>query len=156
VRAIWPESKPLGVRFSAQDWIEGGWSVEECIIYAQELEKRGCDFFDVSSGGAAPEQKIVSTPGYQVAFAAEIKRATKAVVMAVGRITQAHQAETILQSGQADMIALARGLLYDPRWAWHAAAELGDNATFAPQYARSHPSMQGLPVPGNPPAPKSA
>ncbi|MBU2533242.1 MAG: NADH:flavin oxidoreductase/NADH oxidase [Alphaproteobacteria bacterium] len=156
VRAVWPASKPLGVRFSAQDWIEGGWTVEECLVYAQELEKRGCDFFDVSSGGAAPQQKIASSPGYQTAFAAAVKRATNAVVMAVGRITNAQQAETILQSGQADMVALARGMLYDPRWAWHAAAELGDNATFAPQYARSHPSMQGEPVPGNPPAPKPA
>lgn len=156
VRAIWPESKPLGVRFSAQDWIDGGWSLEECIVYAQELEKHGCDFFDVSSGGAAPQQKITSAPGYQTRFAAAIKQATAATVIAVGRITEAHQAETILQSGQADMVALARGMLYDPRWAWHAAAELNDNATFPPQYARSHPSMQGEPVPGNPPPPKPA
>jgi 2,4-dienoyl-CoA reductase-like NADH-dependent reductase (Old Yellow Enzyme family) len=156
IRAIWPDSKPLGVRFSAQDWIEGGWDLEECTTYAQALEKHGCNFFDVSSGGAAPQQNIISAPGYQTAFAATIKCATNTPVMAVGRITQAHQAETILQSEQADMIALARGMLYDPRWAWHAAAELGDEATFAPQYARSHPSMQGQPVPGNPPAPKPA
>lgn len=156
VRAIWPENKPLGVRFSATDWIEdSSWDLQECIAYAKALEQHGCDFFDVSSGGAAPSQKIVSTPGYQTAFAAAIKRATNATIMAVGRITEAHQAETILQSGQADMIALARGMLYDPRWAWHAAQALGDNALFAPQYARSHPSMQGEPVPGNPP-PKSA
>jgi NADPH2 dehydrogenase len=155
VRAVWPESKPLGVRFSAQDWIEGGWDVEQSIAYCEALEARGCDFFDVSSGGAAPAQKIVSAPGYQTAFAAAIKRATRTPVMAVGRITEAHQAETILQSRQADMIAIARGLLYDPRWAWHAAAALGADATFPAQYARSHPSMQGEPVPGNPPQPKA-
>jgi NADPH2 dehydrogenase len=155
VRAVWPEAKPLGVRFSAQDWIEGGWDVEQSIAYCESLEARGCDFFDVSSGGAAPQQKIVSAPGYQTAFAAAIKRATRTPVMAVGRITEAHQAETILQSGQADMIALARGMLYDPRWAWHAAAQLGSEAAFPAQYARSHPSMQGEPVPGNPPQPKA-
>jgi 2,4-dienoyl-CoA reductase-like NADH-dependent reductase (Old Yellow Enzyme family) len=155
VRAVWPEAKPLGVRFSAQDWIEGGWDVEQSIAYCEALEARGCDFFDVSSGGAAPQQKIVSAPGYQTAFAAAIKQATRTPVMAVGRITEAHQAETILQSGQADMIALARGMLYDPRWAWHAAAQLGSDAAFPAQYARSHPSMQGEPVPGNPPQPKA-
>ena len=155
VRAVWPEGKPLGVRFSATDWIEGGWDIEECVAFAQALEKHGCDFFDVSSGGLAPAQKIRSTPGYQTAFAAAIKQATKTTVMAVGRITQAHQAETILQSGQADMIALARGMLFDPRWPWHAAQELNDSATFPPQYARSHPTLQGEPVPGNPPTPKN-
>ncbi|MGF1650859.1 MAG: NADH:flavin oxidoreductase/NADH oxidase [Hyphomicrobiaceae bacterium] len=155
VRANFPSHKPVGVRFSATDWIAGGWDIEEAVVFARELEKRGCDFFDVSSGGLAPAQQIGSAPGYQVRFAADVKRATGVPTMAVGRITAAHQAETILQSGQADMIALARGMLYDPRWPWHAAADLGDDATFPPQYARSHPSLQGLPVPGNPPMPKS-
>ena len=108
-----------------------------------------------AGGGAAPAQKIVSAPGYQTAFAAAIKRAIDRPIVAVGRITGAHQAETILQSGQADMIALARGMLYNPRWAWHAAVQLGVDATFPAQYARSHPSMQGEPVPGNPPQPKA-
>ena len=72
----------------------------------------------------------------------------------VGQITQARQAEAIIRSGQADMVALARGFLYDPHWVWHAADELRAQAAFAPQYARSHPSMQGLPIPGNPPTPK--
>jgi len=155
VRAIWPEDKPLGVRFSATDWIEGGWDLEDSLAYCEALKARGCDFFDVSSGGLAPAQKIRSTPGYQTRFAAEVKRATGVTTMAVGRITEAHQAETILQSGQADMIALARGMLYDPRWPWHAAMALGDDATFPVQYARSHPTLQGEPVPGNPPVPKT-
>ncbi|MEL6871696.1 MAG: oxidoreductase, partial [Pseudomonadota bacterium] len=115
----------------------------------------GCDFFDVSSGGLAPAQQIASAPGYQTRFAAEVKRATDVTTMAVGRITNAVQAETILQSDQADMIAIARGITYDPRWPWHAAKELGDDAAFPAQYARSHPSMQGEPIPGNPPVPKS-
>ncbi|MEO1718884.1 MAG: NADH:flavin oxidoreductase/NADH oxidase [Pseudomonadota bacterium] len=154
VRAAWPEDRPLGVRFSATDWIEGSWDLEHAIGFAEALKAHGCDFFDVSSGGLAPAQKIVSAPGYQTRFAAEVKRATGVATMAVGRITEAHQAETILQSGQADMVAFARGMLYDPRWPWHAAATLGDDAPFPPQYARSHPSMQGEPVPGNPPVPK--
>ena len=152
VRAIWPAEKPLGVRFSATDWIDGGWDLEGSIVYAKALADRGCDFFDVSSGGLAPEQQIKAVPGYQTGFAQAIRAATGVPVMAVGRITEAMQAETILQTGQADMIAMARGLLYDPRWAWHAAEQLHNaNATFPPQYARSHPSMQGEPVPGNPP-----
>lgn len=154
VRAVWPEERPLGVRFSASDWIDGGWDVESSVAYAQALKARGCDFFDASSGGLAPEQKINSAPGYQTAFAAEIRKATGVTTVAVGRITEAHQAETILQTGQADMVALARGMLYDPRWAWHAAAALRSDAQFPAQYARSHPSMQGEPVPGNPPVPK--
>lgn len=155
VRAAWPAEKPLGVRFSATDWIDGGWDLESSIAYANALKARGCDFFDVSSGGLAPAQRIGSAPGYQTRFAAEVRRATGVTTAAVGRITNAHQAETILQSGQADIIAIARGVLFNPRWAWEAAVELGDSATFPPQYARSHPSLMGEPIPGNPPVPKN-
>jgi NADPH2 dehydrogenase len=151
IRAEWPEDKPLGVRFSASDWIEGGWDLEGSIAYAQALKARGCDFVDVSSGGLAPEQEIVAGAGYQTRFAGEIRRATGMTTMAVGRITDPVQAETILASGQADMVALARGMLFDPRWPWHAAEALRDQAAFPAQYMRAHPSMQGLPVPGNPP-----
>jgi len=155
VRAEWPEDRPLGVRFSATDWVEGsGWDLEDAVIYSQALEARGCDFVDVSSGGNSPEQKIQVGPGYQVRFAAAIKRATNMTVMTVGMITDGIQAETILKSGQADMVALARGMLFDPRWAWHAAVALGDEASFPPQYKRAHPSLMGLPVPGNPPVQK--
>jgi NADPH2 dehydrogenase len=154
VRKAWPEDKPLGVRLSATDWIDGGWDVESSIAYSKALKERGCDFIDVSSGGLAPEQKIVSAPGYQAGFASDIRRAVDCTVIAVGRITDAHQAETILNSGQADMVALARGMLFDPRWPWHAAQALGDQAAFPPQYQRSHPSLQGEPIPGNPPPPK--
>jgi NADPH2 dehydrogenase len=155
VRAAWPDEKPLGVRFSATDWVAGsGWDLEDAIVYSKALDERGCDFVDVSSGGNSPQQQIEVGPGYQVRFAAEVKRATGMTVMTVGKITEGIQAETILKSGQADMVALARGMLYDPRWAWHAAAELGDEAPFPPQYKRAHPSLMGLPVPGNPPPPK--
>jgi NADPH2 dehydrogenase len=151
VRAEWPGDKPLGVRFSASDWVEGGWDLESSITYSKALEARGCDFLHVSSGGNSPDQKIDVGPGYQTRFAAEVKRAVDVAVMAVGMITEAHQAETILKTGQADMVALARGVLFDPRWAWHAAVALGDDATFPPQYQRAHPSLLGQPVPGNPP-----
>jgi 2,4-dienoyl-CoA reductase-like NADH-dependent reductase (Old Yellow Enzyme family) len=154
VRATWPEDKPLGVRFSATDWVEGGWSVEDSIAYAKALEARGCDFIHVSSGGNSPAQKIAVGPGYQTAFAAEVKRAVGVPVIAVGKITDAIQAETILRTGQADMVALARGMLYDPHWAWHAADALGGEAPFPPQYMRAHPSLSGLPIPGNPPEKK--
>jgi NADPH2 dehydrogenase len=153
-RAVWPADKPLGVRFSATDWVEGGWTVEDSVAYATALEARGCDFVHVSSGGNSPAQQIDAGPGYQVGFAAEIRRAVGIPVIAVGKISEAVQAETILRSGQADMVALARGMLYDPHWAWHAAVALGEDAPFPPQYARAHPSLSGLPIPGNPPAKK--
>ena len=157
VRAAWPDDRPLGVRYSATDWVDGsGWGVDEAIEYARALLERGCDFVDVSSGGNSPKQQIQVGPGYQTRFAAEIKRAVPDLtVIAVGKITDPVQAEHILQSGQADMVALARGITYDSRWAWHAAEALGDSrAAFPAQYARSHPSMQALPIPGNPPPAK--
>ena len=142
----------VGVRFSATDWIEGsGWDIEDAVAFAGALEEAGCDFVDVSSGGIGPAQAIRSGPGYQTGFAAAVRAAVAMPVMAVGRITDPHQAETILATGQADLIALARAMLYDPRWAWHAAAALGAEAAFPPQYARCHPSLAGEPVPGNPP-----
>ena len=154
VRAAWPDELPLGVRISSIDWVEGGWSLEDSITFAEALKAKDCDFIDCSSGGNSPLQDIDAGPGYQTGFAADIRRETGVKTMAVGQITQARQAEAIIRSGQADMVALARGFLYDPHWVWHAADELRAQAAFAPQYARSHPSMQGLPIPGNPPTPK--
>jgi len=157
VRAAWPAGKPLGVRFSATDWVEGsGWDLPEAIQYAEALHQRGCDFVDVSSGGNSPMQAIQVGPGYQTKFAAAIKAAIPDLtVMTVGKITEPHQAEHILHSGQADMVALARGITVNPHWAWHAAFTLGDErAAFPQQYARSHPALSGLPIPGNPPPAK--
>ena len=151
VRAVAPDT-PVGVRFSATDWVEGSsWALEEATLYSAELEKRGCDFIDVSSGGNSPLQQIEVGPGYQVGFANHIRRETGMSTMAVGMITDPRQAETIVSTGQADFVALARGMLYDPRWAWHAAEVLRAQATFPPQYMRSHPTLQGEPIPGNPP-----
>src|ERR1700686_5211905 len=140
VRAAFPEQKPVGVKVSATDWVEGGWDLEQTIEFARELKKRGVDWIDASSGGVSPKQKIPLAPGYQVPFAQAIKQATGVATMAVGLITDAKQAEEIVASGKADMVALARGMLYDPRWGWHAAAELGGQVDVPPQYWRSQPS----------------
>lgn len=114
VRAACPDDLPVGVRFSATDWVEGGWDLDSSVVYAQALSDRGCDFIDVSSGGNSPDQQIVAGPGYQTGFAHTLRRDAGITTMAVGQITDARQAETIIASGQADMVALARGMLYDP------------------------------------------
>jgi NADPH2 dehydrogenase len=142
VRAVFPDNKPVGVKVSATDWVEGGWDVAQTIEYAHELKKRGVDWIDVSSGGVSPQQKIPLGPGYQVPLAQAVKEATGLTTMAVGLINEAKQAEEIVASGKADMVALARGMLYDPRWGWHAAAELGGQVEAPPQYWRSQPSTQ--------------
>jgi 2,4-dienoyl-CoA reductase-like NADH-dependent reductase (Old Yellow Enzyme family) len=154
VRAVVPDEIPVGVRISATDWVEGGWDIASSIAYAKVLKSKDCDFIDVSSGGNSPQQQIPVGPGYQTHFAADIRRETGIATMAVGKITDAIQAEHIVKTGQADMVSLARGMLYDPRWAWHAAETLRAHAAFPPQYQRSHPAMAGEPVPGNPPPPE--
>jgi 2,4-dienoyl-CoA reductase-like NADH-dependent reductase (Old Yellow Enzyme family) len=142
VRAAFPAHKPVGVKVSATDWVEGGWDLAQTIEYARELKSRGVDWIDASSGGVSPLQKIPLSPGYQVPFAQAIREATGLTTIAIGLITEAKQAEDILASGKADMVALARGMLYDPRWGWHAAAELGGQVEAPPQYWRSQPSTQ--------------
>ena len=154
VRDIWPTHKALGVRISATDWVESSsWSVAEASCFTGALKAAGAEFIDVSSGGNSPAQKIDAGPGYQTGFAATIKREVGLPTMAVGQITQPHQAEAILRSDQADMVALARGMLNDPRWAWHAAEALNAQAAYAPQYMRSNRALRGEPIPGNPPIP---
>jgi len=150
VRAVCPDDMPVGVRVSATDWVDGGWGVDDTLVLATALQERGCDFIDVSSGGNSPEQKIIAGPGYQTGFAAAVNGTTSMTTIAVGQINDAFQAETIIASGQADMVALARGMLFDPRWPWHAAEALRAEANFPPQYMRAHPSLSGEPVPGNP------
>jgi 2,4-dienoyl-CoA reductase-like NADH-dependent reductase (Old Yellow Enzyme family) len=142
VRAAVPADKPVGIKISATDWVEGGFDLAQAIEFARELKTRGVDWIDVSSGGVSPLQKIPLSPGYQVPLAEGIRQATGVTTMAVGLITEAKQAEEIVASGKADMVALARGMLYDPRWGWHAAAELGGQVEAPPQYWRSQPSTQ--------------
>src|ERR1700761_1272499 len=142
IRAAFPQHKPIGVKVSATDWVEGGWDLAQTVEFARELKKRGVDWIDASSGGASPLQKIPLSPGYQVPFAKEIKQEAGLTTIAIGLITEAKQAEEIIASGSADIVALARGMLYDPRWGWHAAAQLGGQVEAPPQYWRSQPSTQ--------------
>ncbi|MGA9163737.1 MAG: NADH:flavin oxidoreductase/NADH oxidase [Thiobacillus sp.] len=134
-----PADRPVGARISATDWVAGGWDLEQSIVFTRELQRRGCAFIDVSSGGLSPLQQIPVGPGYQVPFADRIRHETGLTTIAVGLITEPEQAEAIVASGQADMVALARGMLYDPRWPWHAAAKLGAQVDAPKQYWRSQP-----------------
>ena len=139
VRAVFPAERPVTMRVSATDWVAGGWDVEQTIAFARALEQRGCAAIHVSSGGLDPRQVIPLAPGYQVPLAREVKRAVNIPVVAVGLITGFEQAEAVVGTGDADLVALARGILYDPRWPWHAAAELGGQVAAPPQYLRSQP-----------------
>ncbi|RAP59480.1 NADH:flavin oxidoreductase/NADH oxidase [Oleiagrimonas sp. MCCC 1A03011] len=139
VRAAVSDRMSVGIRISASDWVEGGWDLAQSIELARALDARGCQFIHVSSGGLDPRQQIEVGPGYQVPFAAAIKAEVAMPVIAVGQITEAAQAEAIVAEGKADAVALARGMLYDPRWPWHAAAELGSTAHAPPQYLRCPP-----------------
>jgi 2,4-dienoyl-CoA reductase-like NADH-dependent reductase (Old Yellow Enzyme family) len=143
VREVFPSSKPVGVKISATDWVEGGWDIEQSVELSSALKSRGVSWVTASSGGISPLQKITVGPGYQVPFAERIKAATGVTTMAVGLITEPRQAEEIISSGKADFVAIARGMLYDPRWGWHAAAELGGVVNAAPQYWRAPPHGYG-------------
>ena len=142
LRAAWPADKPMGVRVSATDWVDGGWTPEETVALARELKKLGCDYLDVSSGALDPRAKIPLAPGYQVPFAEKVRKEAGLPTMSVGLITGARQAEEIIASGKADLIALARGAMWDPRWAWHAAEELGAEAPYAPKTMPCHPTLR--------------
>jgi 2,4-dienoyl-CoA reductase-like NADH-dependent reductase (Old Yellow Enzyme family) len=139
VRAAVPASMPVGLRLSATDWVDGGWDPAQSLVFARALQARGLDFLHVSSGGVSPQQKIPIGPGYQVGLAETLRRETGLPTIAVGLITDAAQAEAIVASGQADLVALARAMLFDPRWPWHAAAQLGATVEAPPQYWRSQP-----------------
>ena len=137
VRAAWPQHKPLGIRISASDWVDGGWDLEQTVQLAQALKALGCDYIHASSGGLSPRQQIALAQGYQVPFARTIKRETGLTTIAVGLITEPRQADIIVADGSADLVALARGMLYNPRWPWHAASVLGAQVSAPPQYWRS-------------------
>jgi 2,4-dienoyl-CoA reductase-like NADH-dependent reductase (Old Yellow Enzyme family) len=139
VRAAFPAGRPVSVRVSGTDWAEGGWDVEQTVAFARALEARGCAAVHVSSGGLTPAQRIPVGPSYQVPLARAVKQATSMPVVAVGLITDFEQAEAIIGTGDADLIALARTILYDPRWPWHAAAHFGARVRAPNQYLRSQP-----------------
>lgn len=145
VRAVFPAKKPVIVRISATDWIEGAWDVPSSVILSRELKARGCDMIHVSSGGLDQAQKITVGAGYQVEFSEAIRSQADIPTIAVGQITSAIQAETILRTEQADLIGLARAMLWDPRWTWHAAVELGAEIALPSPYARCNPALRGKP-----------
>jgi len=139
VRKAFPADRPVSVRVSGTDWVDDGWDIEQTVKLAQALEARGCDAIHVSSGGLDPRQQIPVGPSYQVPLARAVKQATGMPVAAVGLITDFDQAEAIVGTGDADLVALARTILYDPRWPWHAAAHLGAQVVAPSQYLRSQP-----------------
>jgi 2,4-dienoyl-CoA reductase-like NADH-dependent reductase (Old Yellow Enzyme family) len=134
VRAAVPRNVAVGLRISGTDWVEGGWDVAQSIAYVRAAQELGIAYVCVSSGGIRAKVQVPAAPGYQVALAHEIRQATGAVTRAVGLITDPQQAEQILAAGSADMIALARAFLDDPRWGWRAADVLGAKAHFPSQY----------------------
>ena len=139
VRTVFPADRPVWMRVSATDWVTGGWDLDSTVALAQQLKQRGCAAIHVSSGGISPAQSIKLGPGYQVPFAQRVKAEVGLPTFAVGLITQPEQAEAIVASGQADAVSLARAMLYDPRWPWHAAAQLGAQVVAPRQYWRAQP-----------------
>lgn len=142
IRAAVSPEIPVGIRISATDWVEQGWDLEQSVTFCQAMRERDCAFIHVSSGGLSAAQKIPLGPGYQVALAERIRQETGLPTIAVGLITEAQQAEDIIAAGQADMVALGRGILYNPHWPWHAAAQLGAQVDAPAQYWRSQPHGQ--------------
>ncbi|MDI1348457.1 NADH:flavin oxidoreductase/NADH oxidase [Aquabacterium sp.] len=140
VREAVPAGMAVGVRISATDWVPGGWDLAQSQVFAQALRARGCDFVHVSSGGLSAQQQIALAPGYQLPFAEAIKREVGLPTIGVGLITEPEQAEAVVASGQADLVGLARAMLYNPRWPWHAAARLGARVHAPPQYLRCQPA----------------
>jgi 2,4-dienoyl-CoA reductase-like NADH-dependent reductase (Old Yellow Enzyme family) len=139
VRAAFPAERTVTMRVSGTDWMQGGWDIEQTIAFARALEARGCDAIHVSSGGLHPAQAIRLAPGYQVPLARAVKQAVGIPVIAVGMITEPEHAEAIVANGDADVVAIARAILWNPRWPWHAAAKLGASVRPPRQYLRSEP-----------------
>ncbi|MEJ7667717.1 MAG: NADH:flavin oxidoreductase/NADH oxidase [Casimicrobiaceae bacterium] len=136
VRRAWPSTRPLGVRCNGTDWDERGIGPDDAVAYARALQELGCDYVDVSSGGNSMAA-IPLEPGYQVPFAARVRNEVGIATMAVGLLRDPHHAESIVAGGQADLIAIGRGILNDPRWPWHAAEDLGGTVHVPLQYARA-------------------
>ena len=137
VRSAWPDHKPLLLRVSATDWVDGGWDVESTIALAREAHARGVDLVDVSSAGLDPRQQIALGPGYQVPFAARVRAEAGVATGAVGLITEAAQAEEVVATGQADAVLLGRAMLRDPHWSLRAAHDLGADVSWPVQYERA-------------------
>lgn len=139
VRAEFPAERPVWMRISATDWVPNGWDIEGTIALSMALKSRGCAAIYVTTGGLSPTQAIALAPGYQVPYAQRVKAEVGLPTIAVGLITEPEQAEAIIANGEADAVSLARAMLYDPRWPWHAAAKLGAQVDAPKQYWRSQP-----------------
>lgn len=139
IKTVWPQNLPLFVRISATDWVENGWNIDEAIKLSAILKDKGADLIDCSSGGMVSFAKIPAAPGYQVAFAEQIKHETGILTGTVGLITGARQAEDILANNRADLILIARASLRDPHFALHAAHQLEENTDWPVQYVRAKP-----------------
>ena len=141
IRAVVPKDYPVGARISAVDWVDGGLTVDDAVTWVAAMKECGLDFVDVSSGGVSADVRTPTTPGYNVPIAAQIKRETGIATSVVGMIVAARQAEEIIASGKADMVALGRAMLDDPHWAWMAAHELGADVARPNQYLRAAPKL---------------
>jgi 2,4-dienoyl-CoA reductase-like NADH-dependent reductase (Old Yellow Enzyme family) len=139
VRRVWPERQPLFLRLSCTDWVADGWDIEQSVELGRRVRERGVDLIDCSSGGTVPYAEIPLGPGYQVPFAERIRRDADIPTGAVGLITTPRQADDIVRSGRADCVLLARELLRDPYWPFHAAAALGHSISWPAQYLRAAP-----------------
>lgn len=137
VRKVWPDSLPLSVRISASDWAEAGWTIADSVQLALELKPLGVDLIDCSSGGIAPRITIPAGAGYQVPFAAKVRREAEIPTAAVGMITNSAQADQIVRNGDADLVLIARASLRDPYLPLHAAAELRKDVAWPNQYTRA-------------------
>ncbi len=140
-RGAFPLERPIGVRISVTDWVEGGWDVSDSVALAAQLRARGCDYICTSSGGVSLKQKIDPKPLYQIPLAEAVRRGSGITTMAVGQITEPQQAEAILANGQADLVAIGRRLMFDPRWAWKAATELGVFLKYPARYRNANPRI---------------
>jgi 2,4-dienoyl-CoA reductase-like NADH-dependent reductase (Old Yellow Enzyme family) len=141
IRSAWPAGKPLGARITGTDWLEGGLDLQDACRFAAALKARGCDYVCVSSGGIVQKAPIPYAPGYMAPLAARVKQNAGIATRAVGYISDPTLANAILARGDADMIAVGRGFLDDPRWAWHAAEALGDTIKYPPQYEKTRPAV---------------
>jgi 2,4-dienoyl-CoA reductase-like NADH-dependent reductase (Old Yellow Enzyme family) len=137
IRAVWPDRRPLAVRLSATDWTEGGWTPEETTELAALLQQDGADLIDCTSGGNIAKARIPIGPGYQTQFAEQVRRGSGVATAAVGMITAPEQADTVVRTGQADMVFMARELLRDPHWPLRAAHQLRQEIAWPPQYERA-------------------
>jgi 2,4-dienoyl-CoA reductase-like NADH-dependent reductase (Old Yellow Enzyme family) len=140
MRAVWPADRPMGVRHSVTDWTQGGWTPADAEVFAGELKKLGCDYITATTGGLSVDQKIPLGEGHQVEFARRLRKKVSLPTMAVGMIFDPHHAEEIVRKGDADLIALARGMLSDPHWPWRAAATLNAEVGYPVQYVRGYKS----------------